>query len=296
MKLKGYIQVLNVDGGWYVPESAIENVVTAVGDETGTQTGTQGPPGPPGPSGPAGAKGDPGPPGPQGDKGEPGPVGPPGPQGEAGTAGEGGAGGIPEAPQDGQLYGRQDGDWELVPVGGANIAVEYFFNITRLQPPSNAQIRFNDYPPDAPLIWVDYTSALGVDRSIVLKNSFKAGSHLLLQDKVNANNYAYFDITTDGVDKGTYIEAGVNCTDYAGIYSNGGYILYIQKVGATGGATAMATATAAATTEPASLTLSSPDGGSKVTIALNNDGDIIATQISGPNAGKSCNLTYGHWT
>jgi len=53
----------------------------------------------------------PGPPGPQG---APGPAGPPGPAGAVGPQGpkgDAGAGGIPEAPQDGKLYGRQNAKW-----------------------------------------------------------------------------------------------------------------------------------------------------------------------------------------
>jgi hypothetical protein len=297
----GMTQVLQLEGGWYIPESA-------------SGTGTEGPPGPkgdpgdPGPAGPKGDKGDPGDAGtpgvagPKGDTGDPGapgakgdpgdagatgpagadstvagPAGPAGPKGDPGPAG---ADGISDAPQDGQLYARQDGAWALVPVGGANIALDYSFNTTTLQPPSTGQIRFSDFPPDAPLIWVDYTSATGIDRTIVLQNSFKNGTHLLLQDTTNANNYAYFSMTADGADKGTYIEAAITCTDYAGIYSNGSYILYIQKVGAT-------------LVESGSLT--SSDGSVKVTLSLSESGDIIATATAGPNSGKSVNLSAGAW-
>ena len=74
MKHPGYIQVLQVDGGWYVP-------VPPTSD---------GKPGPPGPAGPKGDKGDPGDPGVAGETGEVGPKGDPGeigPQGEAGPPG-----------------------------------------------------------------------------------------------------------------------------------------------------------------------------------------------------------------
>jgi hypothetical protein len=48
-------------------------------------------------------------------------------------------------------------------------------------------------------------------------------------------------------------------------------------------------------TEAASLAMISPDGQSAVTLTLVNGGDVVATQQSGPNAGKSVNLTYGKW-
>ena len=60
MKLKGYIQVLNVDGGWYVPESS---------DSGAGPAGPQGPEGPAGPAGPKGDKGDKGEQGPKGEQG-----------------------------------------------------------------------------------------------------------------------------------------------------------------------------------------------------------------------------------
>ena len=57
-----------------------------------------------------------GPPGPQGEPGPEGPEGPPGPAGATGPQGQPGppgtgTGGIDEAPADGGLYARQDGDW-----------------------------------------------------------------------------------------------------------------------------------------------------------------------------------------
>jgi hypothetical protein len=37
------------------------------------------------------------------------------------------------------------------------------------------------------------------------------------------------------------------------------------------------------------------DGDGNVTQLSIKNGDVIATAIKGPNYGKSCNLTYGHW-
>jgi hypothetical protein len=45
-----------------------------------------------------------------------------------------------------------------------------------------------------------------------------------------------------------------------------------------------------------SLSMTSPTpGAAAVTVVLNDTGDIIATQQTGPNAGKTVNLTAGHW-
>lgn len=41
------------------------------------------------------------------------------------------------------------------------------------------------------------------------------------------------------------------------------------------------------------MTLADSEG-NETTLSIEN-GDLIATAIKGPNAGKSCNLTYGRW-
>jgi hypothetical protein len=104
--------------------------------------GPQGPAGPTGPQGPQGVLGNPGPTGPQGVPGATGPTGSqgstgppgadstvPGPQGPTGATGASGATGpqgppgpVPEAPTDGQLYGRKSSAWAVVPAGGGGIA------------------------------------------------------------------------------------------------------------------------------------------------------------------------------
>jgi Collagen triple helix repeat (20 copies) len=80
-------------------------------------------PGPPGPQGPSGATGPQGPQGPPGTAGATGPQGPSGSTGATGPAGpQGPPGPVPEAPTDGQLYGRQSSAWHVVPAGGGGIA------------------------------------------------------------------------------------------------------------------------------------------------------------------------------
>ena len=96
-------------------------------------SGASGPPGPQGDPGPPGADGDPGPPGadgapgatgPQGPKGDTGDTGPRGPAGPQGPPGTGSGGGIADAPVDGQLYGRQDAAWEVIPPSGGGGGIE----------------------------------------------------------------------------------------------------------------------------------------------------------------------------
>ena len=78
-----------------------------------------GPPGPVGPIGPPGTDGGSGPPGPVG------PVGPIGPMGPRGAEGPGPGGTVPEAPQDGITYGRNNLFW--VAMGGAMAAYQIAF-------------------------------------------------------------------------------------------------------------------------------------------------------------------------
>jgi hypothetical protein len=95
-------------------------------DVTIITVGEQGPPGPQGPSGETGAASTvPGPQGPIGPQGAPstvpGPQGPPGQQGDQGPPGLAGpqgpvgpTGPVPEAPTDGQTYGRKSSAWSVI--------------------------------------------------------------------------------------------------------------------------------------------------------------------------------------
>lgn len=92
--------------------------------------GAQGPQGPAGPGG-VGPQGEPGPIGPQGIQGPVGPAGPEGPQGIQGIQGpQGPAGGIPEAPIDGNTYGRKDAAWALAGGAASNVSFAPAGNIS----------------------------------------------------------------------------------------------------------------------------------------------------------------------
>jgi hypothetical protein len=96
---------------------------------TGSQgpQGQQGDVGPEGPEGPQGDIGPQGVAGPQGVKGDTGATGPQGPQGDVGPVGP--AGPVPEAPNDGTLYGRKNAGWTAVPAPpAAATAAEYIAN------------------------------------------------------------------------------------------------------------------------------------------------------------------------
>jgi hypothetical protein len=92
---------------------AIDAQLRTVADGVVGPQGPLGPPGPAGPTGPAGANSTvPGPQGPQGSPGAAGAQGPAGPTGATGPAGpQGPPGPVPEAPNDGTLYGRKSQAW-----------------------------------------------------------------------------------------------------------------------------------------------------------------------------------------
>jgi len=112
---------------------AIDTQLRTVANGVVGPQGPQGPAGPvgppganstvPGPTGPQGAPGAPGPQGAAGPTGATGAQGPAGPTGAPGPAGsQGPPGPVPEAPTDGQIYGRQNAAWSVVTGGGISDA------------------------------------------------------------------------------------------------------------------------------------------------------------------------------
>lgn len=116
-------ELRRIQSGFFSADEVIDQILNSEGGGT---EGEQGPPGPPGPQGNQGERGPAGPPGPRGPKGE---------DGDAGDliadfrtaidttwssqkirqeidASSGNS--FPEAPLDGNIYGRQDGDWSLI--------------------------------------------------------------------------------------------------------------------------------------------------------------------------------------
>lgn len=115
-------------------------------------TGPQGEEGPQGAQGPTGATGADGAQGPQGIQGVEGPQGVQGPTGATGNEGpqgpqgaQGPAGDVPEAPEDGKIYGRENGAWVEISGGGG------------------ALVWTDDNPPADPqdgILWWDTTTGV----------------------------------------------------------------------------------------------------------------------------------------
>jgi hypothetical protein len=110
----------------------------------------------------------------------------------------------PEAPSDGNTYGRLNGTWTEVP-GIAGISpTEFTFNTSTTAPPGSGTIRLNNATQgSATTIWVHDMNALNVDVSRAIA-MLKTGNTLLVQDKTNANNYQYYRVSAAVTDAGTY--------------------------------------------------------------------------------------------
>jgi hypothetical protein len=126
-----------------VQEGDVDTVVVLSPDDVETiAVGDQGPPGPPGPQGPASTV--PGPP-----STTPGPPGPQGPQGQPGPLG----GTFPDAPSDGQTYGRNNAAWSIVTGGSGGGGATVLVSDT---PPTGAPTNALWWESDTGLLYINY--------------------------------------------------------------------------------------------------------------------------------------------
>jgi hypothetical protein len=180
------------------------------GGSSGDGGGT-GPAGPPGPQGDAGPTGPAGPTGSTGATGATGPQGDMGPPGMTGATGPAGADGIPDdAPSDGSVYARQDGAWVDIPGIGGISPTEYNYNASAFVPPPNTNnLRLNNATQTAATaMYIHHVNAMNVDVSNALR-MLRAGNRLLLQDKTNAANYQFYDVSAAVTDFTTYTSVPV---------------------------------------------------------------------------------------
>ena len=140
--------------------------------------------------------------GPQGPIGDPGPTGAdstvPGPEGPPGATGPQGDPGPPGA--DSTVPGPEG------PPGQSFTTFEYMFSSTTFQPPTGAEVRFNNTIYTlVTALYVMNTSSLGKDNS----NSFTlvdVGTRFFVQDKDDATKWVSFDATGPGIPHGNYYE------------------------------------------------------------------------------------------
>jgi hypothetical protein len=197
------------------------------GDGTPGPAGPQGEPGPTGPAGPTGPEGPQGVQGPQGDTGATGATGDMGPPGMTGATGPAGADGIPDdAPVDGAIYARQDGDWVEIPGIGGISPTEYNYNASAFTPPpSTNNLRLNNATQTAATVmYVHHTNAMNVDVANALR-MIRPGNTLLLQDKTNANNYQYYEVSAAITDFATYTSIPITWESGGGTVTAGRVML-----------------------------------------------------------------------
>ena len=87
-----------------------------------------------------------------------------------------------DAPQDGELYARRDGQWVRIP-SGFSTRFEYQFDDALIPPPLNSQLRLdNANAALATKIWLNNNDADGLDVSNLL-TMVEEGFTLFVQDK-----------------------------------------------------------------------------------------------------------------
>jgi hypothetical protein len=113
-----------------------------------------------------------------------------------------------DAPNDGYLYARQDGQWVRVP-SGFSMMFEYVFDNVALPPPNNSQLRLNDINPIfATRIWLHNNNADSVDVSNLL-SIVEANYVIFVQDKDDPTKRERFVTTGPITNFGTFCEIPV---------------------------------------------------------------------------------------
>ena len=108
--------------------------------------------------------------------------------------------------------------------GGGELSTEYTYNTTTTAPPGTGTLRLNSATQNAvTTIWAHDINAVGVDVSNVI-HLLATGNRLLLQDKTNAANHQYYDVSGAVTDSGVYttipvtwVSGGSNVTAGTGV-------------------------------------------------------------------------------
>ena len=112
---------------------------------------------------------------------------------------------LTDAPLDGNIYGRRDGEWIEAASPG-----EYVFSEAITNPPANGEVRLNDAEQTlATRIYFDGRTATGVYAYNMLRLSLTAGVKVLLQDKEDGARWLIFTATGDALGHDTWTELPV---------------------------------------------------------------------------------------
>ena len=156
---------------------------------------------------------------------------------------------VTEAPADGQTYGRQDNQWQTIPaIPTAGVVIH------TIQPVSAAEntsvpitVNGEGFTPASVVNWGGFPLATTFISSTILEATLNLGPGssgiytVVVTDGALLSNSVAFTVSIDGVAFAK--QRGASCI-----------------------------------------------------VDINPDGDLIATQNIGPNAGKKVNLTFGRWS
>jgi hypothetical protein len=193
--------------------------------------------------------------------------------------------GVPEAPTDGQLYGRESAAWAVVPS----------------TPPSDGVQKTGDT--------MTGTLVMKNDQFTADTNGGTPVAAVVIEDNAGAEATGlalapFGDLTITGPRKGLQIHSPGFLQMYA---SDGTRTAFLDSSGNLGFPPASALVMSGdATSGDLIIQSNTPGNGIKLAsggsasslrlhLAADDSGDLIVTSTNGPNAGKSVNLTYGKW-
>jgi hypothetical protein len=126
---------------------------------------------------------------------------------------------IEDAPQDGKLYARQDGQWVPIP-SGFSMRFEYQFDDKLVAPPLNSQLRLDNVNGAlATKVWVHNNNADGLDVSNML--ALIAPNYIIfVQDKDEPSLFQRYRALAPAANLGTYCELSVAIVESGGALKN----------------------------------------------------------------------------
>jgi hypothetical protein len=147
---------------------------------------------------------------------------------------------------------KDDGSWAIPPsaVSAASGVFPFQYSATITEPPTGSQLRGNASPlTTATKLWVTEATVDGLNVAVGLgriKNGFQA----YVQDYADATRFILFNVTGDGIDKGTYWEIPVSMASSGGTVSAGK--VAFQSLASPSGTSLFSTTTTAAGLTPGS--------------------------------------------
>ena len=120
------------------------------------------------------------------------------------------------------------------------------------------------------------------DMSAGYPTLFMVGNEIYLQMKTDATRYATYIINAAGTNQGTWWSFPVTYKSSAGALLSGNTPTVVTIFVSGGGV-------------PPALQTAFSANGASFELGCTDGGDLIVKSLTGPNAGKTCNLTFGKW-